>query len=413
MLDVCCTTKGLVDMLTATKDLLLPTTVVGSWPRPTWFTENLNRRPFSMGMNDLAYREQFVDAVSTVAADQEYAGLDILTNGDYHLDNDWSGRSWWTYPLQRMAGMSELDLGATAPHWAAPNGTYMNEIQSGWRFPDVIGEIGRGIPLEFGKIWRVSQSRAQKPVKFGTSTADGFAKVLPNVRTDFYSDDRRQLTWDMATVLNSELRELVAAGCRVVQIEDPTVYVAAALGMSQDEIDFAVDVFNHEVEGLEDAEIWIHTCWGNPGAQGVEREQRVYTDEAIEACFRLNADVLNVESKSTNHVSLPLFQRFKGKLPMKVAVGFISHRTLQVESPGEVAADIRRALEFIDAEDLVLTSDCGFGRQGASRPIALYKAAALAQGANIVRRELGGEEREVPAAEASRQIDPSPLPAFR
>lgn len=399
-------------MYTATKDVLLPTTVVGSWPRPTWFTSNLNRRTFSMGMNDLAYREQFTDAVSLVVTDQEYAGLDILTNGDYHLDNDWSGRSWHNYPLERMAGMSELDLDPTSPEWGAPNGTYMNEIQSGWRFPRVVGKVGPGAGLEFAKIWRTSQSRAAKPVKFGTNTADTLARVV-TTEAGVYTDDERQLMWDIATVINQELRELVAAGCRVVQIEDPTLHGAAFFGLPQEEIDFLVDLFNHEVSGLEEAEVWVHTCWGNPGAQGMDKHTRVYTDHAIETHFRLNIDVLNIESKSLNHEPLRLFGRFKGNLPMKIAPGFISHRVLQVESPEEVAADIRGALEFIDAEHLVLTSDCGFGRQGASRPIALYKASALAQGANIVRRELGGEEREIPALDPHRQIDPSPLSPAR
>ena len=85
-------------MLTATKDLVLPTTVTGSWPRPSWFTGNLFERPFSSGMGDVAYREQFVDAISSVLSDQEPAGLDILTNGDYHLDADLAGRSWFSYP---------------------------------------------------------------------------------------------------------------------------------------------------------------------------------------------------------------------------------------------------------------------------------------------------------------------------
>jgi 5-methyltetrahydropteroyltriglutamate--homocysteine methyltransferase len=245
-------------------------------------------------------------------------------------------------------------------------------------------------------------------VKFGTNTADTLGRVV-SVDTDIYNDDHRQLMWDIATVINQELRALVAAGCRVVQIEDPTLHGAAFFGVDQDEIDFLVDLFNHEVSGLEEAEVWVHTCWGNPGAQGMDKETRVYTDHAIETHFRLKIDVLNVESKSLNHEPLRLFKRFKGNLPVKVAPGFISHRVLQVESPQEVADDIRGALEFIDAEDLVLTSDCGFGRQGASRPIALYKASALAQGANIVRRELGGEEREIPALDPMRQIDPSPL----
>jgi 5-methyltetrahydropteroyltriglutamate--homocysteine methyltransferase len=83
----------------------------------------------------------------------------------------------------------------------------------------------------------------------------------------------------------------------------------------------------------------------------------------------------------------------------------ISHRRLQVETPEDVAADIRTALEYIDADKLVLSSDCGFGRQGVPRPIAMYKASALAQGANIVRGELGAEERPVRAADPDLQVD--------
>ena len=106
-----------------------------------------------------------------------------------------------------------------------------------------------------------------------------------------------------------------------------------------------------------------------------------------------------IESKENGHSLLPAFAPYKGNLPKKVAVGMISHRRLQVETPEDVAADIRTALEYIDEDKLVLSSDCGFGRQGVPRPIATYKAAALAQGANIVRGELGAEQTRVRAAE--------------
>ncbi len=73
---------------------------------------------------------------------------------------------------------------------------------------------------------------------------------------------------------------------------------------------------------------------------------------------------------------------------------------------------MRTALQYIDAENLVLSSDCGFGRQGVPRPIALYKASALAQGANIVRGELGVETTSVRSADPALQIDvPAPAPA--
>jgi 5-methyltetrahydropteroyltriglutamate--homocysteine methyltransferase len=80
----------------------------------------------------------------------------------------------------------------------------------------------------------------------------------------------------------------------------------------------------------------------------------------------------------------------------KIALGVISHRTLQVERPEDVAAFIRRALKHIEPERLILTSDCGFGRQSMSRMHAYYKMVALVRGANIVRKELGLPEAYIP-----------------
>jgi len=92
-------------------------------------------------------------------------------------------------------------------------------------------------------------------------------------------------------------------------------------------------------------------------------------------------------------------------------VGVVSHRTLQVDSPEDVAARIRRALEFIAPEQLILSSDCGFGRQGCNREIAFFKAAAIAQGRNIVRAELGLPTTPVPASDPALQTDIVPKAA--
>ena len=92
-------------MLTATKDLMLPATVTGSWPRPRWYDRGLWGRPLDTALLDVHFREQFLDAHATVIADQERAGLDIFTNGDYHLDEDFAGRSWHHYPLAALEGL--------------------------------------------------------------------------------------------------------------------------------------------------------------------------------------------------------------------------------------------------------------------------------------------------------------------
>ena len=391
-------------MYTATKDLLLPTTVTGSWPRPVWFTGNLYGKAFSTAMADVAFREQFIDAVSTIISDQDTAGLDILTNGDYHLDADLAGRSWFSYPTQRLSGIHDQELESTNPMWSYPVGTWLNEIVGGWKYPAIVGKVGPRVPFEFAKIWRIAQARSQKPVKFGTISADLCAAVL-NLSTDEYAGDKRELMWDIATIINAELRELQAAGCKVIQIEEPAIHSTALFTQDKGTLDFYVDLFNHQVDGLDDVELWIHTCWGNPGAQHCFQPGVTYEASIDMYLNRCKGDVWTIESKDSGHASLPLFAPYKGKLTKKVAVGCISHRALQVETPDDIASDIRNALQYIDAEHLVLSSDCGFGRQGVPRPIAFYKAAALAQGANIVRKELGAPETAVKAADPALQID--------
>jgi 5-methyltetrahydropteroyltriglutamate--homocysteine methyltransferase len=224
--------------------------------------------------------------------------------------------------------------------------------------------------------------------------------------TDLYDDDKRELMWDLAAVVNAELRELAAAGCTVIQIEDPDIHTRAAFGADDETLDFLVDLYHRQVEGLDDVELWIHTCWGNPGAQRGPEASIVSYERSIDIYLnRIKGDIWTIDSKDANHAPLPLFAPYKGSMKKKVAVGFVSHRTVQVESPEEVAEDVRTALQYIDPENLVLSSDCGFGRQGVPRLVALYKAASLAQAANTVRAELGAPQREIPAADPARQVD--------
>ena len=157
--------------------------------------------------------------------------------------------------------------------------------------------------------------------------------------------------------------------------------------------------------GLENVEVWIHTCWGNPNMQKVVDDTSYsHTFEAY--MERMHGDVWTVEMKERNFADLELFGTYKGrKWPKKVALGVISHRYIQVETPQEVAADIRRAMKFIDPEQIVLSTDCGFGRQGCNRMVAFHKAVSMVEGANIVRQELGSKPKEVRAADSKLQID--------
>ena len=145
-------------------------------------------------------------------------------------------------------------------------------------------------------------------------------------------------------------------------------------------------------------EVWCHTCWGSPAAQRVASRDQSYKD-ALPYLDQLNVDVITFEGAFNRGLDFEHIGR-------TVALGVISHRTLQVERPEEVAELIRLALRYIEPERLILSSDCGFGRQSMSRMHAYYKMVALVRGANIVRRELGLAEAYVPGADPRLSMVP-------
>ena len=398
-------------MLTATKDLVLPTTVTGSWPRPRWFDMSMQGRSLDTCMMDVRYRERFGDALSVVIADEERAGIDLVTHGDLHCDDDMAGRSWHHYPLQRWKGFEgdHLQSEETRSPWLRyPPGTLLNEIYTGWRWPRVVDAIEHR-SLDYAKIWRMSQARASRPVKFGTCCSQVMGLFL-DIHTSKYGD-HRQVIWDMAVAMNTELKALRDAGCRLIQIEEPTLHFwANTYGPESSEVKFMIEAFNREVEGLEDCELWIHTCWGNPNMQ------RVIDNDSYAASFELylhalEGDVWTVEMTDRNFREIELFGAMKGRLPKKIAVGAVSHRTLQVDTPETVAERVRTALAHIDPTQLVVSTDCGFGRQGCNRDIAFFKTVALAAGTNLVRRELGLPESAIPACDPALQTDLVPKTA--
>lgn len=390
-------------MFTATADLILPTTVTGSWPRPGWYSGGLWQRSLSDALTDVTYREQFTDALSVVVGDQERAGLDIVTNGDYHLDPDIGGQSWMLYPIERMRGVAGPRTSIIGGNIPYSLGSILAEVLGSWRMPAVTGDIEDGGPLEFAKLWRLTQARTQLPVKFGTVSTQFIANMI-TVNTGRYPENKRELMWDMAGVMNGELRRLADAGCKVIQIEEPLLHFIAATSPQSKDLDFLIECFNYEISGLEKAEVWVHTCWGNANMQRSVRTSS-YANAIDMFLNRVGGDVWTVEMKDRRYADLDLFGSYRGSMPKKIALGVVSHRSLEVEGADEVAADIREALRHIELEKLILTSDCGFGRGGPNRLVAFHKASAIAQGANIVRRELGLPTTRIRAVDPALQID--------
>lgn len=358
---------------------------------------------------EVRFREKFQDALAVVISEQERAGLDIISHGDFHCDEDMAGRSWHHYPLQRWPGLEgdHLQSEETRQDFLKyPPGTLLSEIYTGWRWPRVMDKIEYE-PLGYAKIWRICQAKSRKPVRFGTVCSQVMSFFL-DIHTPKYKDIR-EVIWDMAEAMNKELLALRDAGCKCIQTEEPTMhFLANSLGKDHDTVKFMIEAFNREMEGLDDVEIWIHTCWGNPNMQRVmeDTSYAASIDIFLEQC---RGDVWTVEMKDRDFKDIELFAPFRNDLKKKIAIGAVSHRTLQADRPEDVAAEIRRALEHIPPERLVVSSDCGFGRQGCNRDIAFYKASSIAQACNIVRAELGLETTYIPAADPALQTDIVPL----
>jgi 5-methyltetrahydropteroyltriglutamate--homocysteine methyltransferase len=379
-------------VLNATRDRLLPTTITGSYPRPQWFTEELRGRGFKDALGDARFREQYFDAVSCLVREQEMAGLDIVTDGDSRFDLTVGGKSWFYYVIERLHGITgHVDRSAAGGWRGLPPGHILREVMEAYQ-PAVVGGPVADHQLQYAALFKTAQRLTARPVKFGTISAQSLVKMLVNRH---YASDR-DLVLAVGEVLNAELQEVAAAGCRVIQLEEPQHHIASANGTATEkDLEFFTEAVNREIAGV-DTEVWLHTCWGNPNQQPLHWERPSY-ERALPYLLQTNADVLTLECASTNGRDLPLLAKFP--TDKKIAIGVVNHSTAAVEPPEVVASLIRRALEYVPVERLVLASDCGFGREGLSRRIAFYKSVAINLGANIVRRELKLPEVEIAAAD--------------
>jgi 5-methyltetrahydropteroyltriglutamate--homocysteine methyltransferase len=374
-------------MLKATAGLILPTTITGSLPRPSWYTENLGLKSFLDAMVISRFREQYVDALSVYLREQEVAGLDIVTDGDCRFDQDVGGQSWTSYPPHHMSGFE-----ATHPKLAKvgagglafPRGHILHDYLEARVMPKIIGAVGPG-EMQYAEIWKAAQRLTPKPVKFGTVTPELVAFAVQDEHYKSLPD--RILA--LSEAFNQELHDLADAGCPIIQLEEPQIHLLAARGYRDPVItpEFMLTVFNNTVKGLRaKTEVWCHTCWGNPSQQRMFAKVQSYRP-ALELLNQVDADVITFEMASSQCADLEDVGRHI--TAMKVGIGAIDHHTLQVESPDEVAALVKRALQVIPKERLILSSDCGMGREGMSRRHAFYKMVALVQGVNLVKQELG------------------------
>jgi 5-methyltetrahydropteroyltriglutamate--homocysteine methyltransferase len=391
-------------MFTATKDKALLTTTTGALPRPSWYTANLRGLPLSQGFSQASYREQHFDCLACHVASQHRAGIDIFVDGDTRLDDDVAGRSWVSYATERIEGIGAPRVEMPPAHFMADKGPgdLMWEVIETRMTPPVNGRIG-ATSLQLDRAYKAIAPMTDRPVKVGSISAQILALML----TDEHYKDRLQLLMDLSVALNREYHALADCGAPLVQIEEPAIHQVIADPRQKIAPDRWVDAFNLEVKGLRDkCEVWCHTCWGSPAAQRVASKDQSYK-AALPYLDQLDVDVLTFEGAFNRGLDFEAIGKTISQ-DKKIALGVISHRTLQIERPEEVAELVRLALQHIAPQRLILSSDCGFGRQSMSRMHAYYKMVALVRGTNIVRRELGLPAAYIPGADAKLSLVPLP-----
>lgn len=390
-------------MFVATRDRVLPTTTTGALPRPSWYTENLRGRPLSVGFSQRAYREQHFDCLAANVAMQHRAGIDIMVDGDCRLDDDWAGRSWVAYPLERIEGIGPAGLEVQPAGFLSADrgpGDLMWEVVETRLTPHVTAPIGE-TRLELDRAYKAMAGMTDRPCKIGSASAQILTMMA---RNDQYPE-REELLVALSDALNREYHAVADAGAPVIQVEEPEIHQTIHDADPPFDPGTWVEAFNREVRGLrERTEVWAHACWGSPAGQRVFDPGLSY-EPALPYYDQLDVDVLCLEGASNHLAEVPLYGRTISK-DKKIAVGILNHRSLQVERPEEVADMIRTCLDHIEPERLILTSDCGFGRQGMSRIQAFYKMVSLVRGANMVRKELGFEETYIPATDPHLSMVP-------
>ncbi len=328
---------------------ILPTSVVGSYSMPGWL-ERLKTEYFARRISRHDLEEIHDNAVKAAIKDQEVAGVDVITDGELRRDN------MMDYFLERLPGV-QIDRSSKKFYYDFYNCSVQGKLPMA--------------PLGVAEDFRFLRRFTDHEAKFCVTGPHALTKRIHN---EFYPTEEALAT-DLARALNLELKELVKAGARVIQIDEP--YYSGF----PDDLTWGVKVLNTLVEGV-DAKIAVHICYGNRyGKPSWEGSYRYLFPRILEA----KVQQLTLEFARRGGEDLDLFREFKP--PFELGVGVIDVKTQAVETPDMVAERIRRALEFVPAEGVTVMPDCGCFHL--PRDIAFAKLCAMVEGTRIVRKELG------------------------
>jgi 5-methyltetrahydropteroyltriglutamate--homocysteine methyltransferase len=338
---------------------VLITTVVGSYPQPGWLIdrERLGERlPPRVRARELwRVPEPFLeeaqdDATRLAVQDMERAGVDVVTDGEMRRES---------YSNRFATALDGVDL--DDPGVALDRTGHENPV------PRVVGPIRRTRPVEVRDV-EFLRTITDRLIKM---TVPGPFTMTQQAQNDHYADER-SLARAYAEAVNEELRDLKEAGADVVQIDEP--YLQARPEPARQ---YAVEAINRALEGIEGDTV-LHTCFGYA---------HIVKDRLTGYPF-----LRELRDCAATHLSLEAAQPnldpevLRDVTDKTIVLGVLDLGSSVAETPAVVADRIRRALEVVPPEHLVVAPDCGM--KYLARGLAYHKLDAMVAGACLVRKDL-------------------------
>jgi len=339
---------------------LLPTSLVGSYPQPEWLIDRkalAGRFPPRVRAKELwrvapQWLEQAQDDATLIAIrDQEQVGLDIITDGEMRRES---------YSNRFATALDGVDI--NNPGIALDRSGHPNPV------PRVVGKVSRRHPVEVRDV-QFLRANTDRPIKM---TVPGPFTMSQQAQNDFYKDEA-EMALDYAAAVNAEIKDLFAAGADIVQIDEP--YMQARPEKARQYGLMALDAALSGVYGRTA----VHICFGYAAIIHVRPSGYSFLPELAGSLVRQ----VSIETAQSN-----LDCSVLEKLPMKtIILGVLDLSDMAIETPETVASRIRRALDHVPAERIVVAPDCGM--KYLPRGVAYRKLQAMVAGAKIAREELG------------------------
>jgi 5-methyltetrahydropteroyltriglutamate--homocysteine methyltransferase len=341
------------------QDILLPATMVGSFPRPNWLRGKVFGEYGVPDYIDYAAKEAYEDAVRLCVDDQVRAGLDLICDGQQYYESETCHEygqvfHFWGHHLKGFS------------RWGDPVAI---ELYKKFHAPAVDGPVEWVRPV-YAPVAEVTRAAAgDRPVKIAMQGP----LFLAFGATDRHYKEIKPLAMDIAKAFNAEFKDLVARGVDAIQVHEPLTYYG--------EEPWYIEVINAAFEGVQAHRIW-HICYGNQGGNPGVGDPR--GQDMFPFAFDADVDEIHVETARRGPGDLDYFKDLPAH--MSLGVGVIDVKSLVIEDPEDIAARILLAADRVPADRVAVSTDCGL--LNLKREHAQRKIEALGAGVRIARERL-------------------------